>query len=274
MASGESWQVDGYFLSSYAHDIQTWNGLDDVPDQVTYDSVIPQRDGIIPGTTFFGPGRKLVSMIVSTSDATTGYDPTDINEKRQNYDKNLDTLTRIFYRRKLLDVRRTLSDGSTRQAMCRVVAGIQPSLLGLAAGTLAFELQLPYSFWQDVSNISSVNYAPALGVNVAEFADATAPMRDLQYVITGPITNAKVTDVETGAWFQVNVALAGGQTATLDAGAMTVAGSATAANVTHDGDARWLTLNPSISGALVNFEGSGTTGATGLQIVGKRKFLR
>jgi len=265
----ETWEVDGQNLSRYAFDIRTFDGLDDVPDIVSEDVEQPQGHGITPGVPYFGPGRKAVSMNVSTADPTTGVRPSTVDAMRANFDKNLDTLLRIFYRRKLLTVRRTLSDGSVRVAKCRTVSGIKPKTIGIADAIVVFDLQLPYSFWEDENNVTAT---VGVGNNqaLAQFATATAPLNELEFDIAGPATNPRITDPETGAWVQFNGALASGETMTLKNADMTVTGPTGVGlgNMTHSGDPKWLTLYPSPTGVLVSLS-AGT-----LTVRGKRKYLR
>jgi hypothetical protein len=45
-------------------------------------------------------------------------------------------------------------------------------------------------------------------------------------------------------------------------------------DMVHVGDPRWITLYPSLDGALLEFTADGTSGATNLAVIGKRKYLR
>jgi hypothetical protein len=283
MSQKESWTVDGQNLSQFAFDIQTYDGLDVTPDLKGEDVDIPQSHGVLPVTNYFREGHKAVSMIVSTADPATGVVPQNINDQRVNFDKNLDSLLKIFYRRKLLNVVRTLSDGSQRTALCKVVSGIQPTTLGLASGQVSFDLMLPYSFWRDVGNtvqtIAIANGAAEV-LYFNQFDAATAPMSDLQYTIQGPLTNPKLTDLETGAWVQYTAAaMAAGQTLRLDAGYMTITGGGGLATpslttITHGGDPRWLTAVPSIDGIKIQVDATGVAAGASLTVTGKRAFLR
>ena len=282
MSQQESWTVDGQNLSRYAFDIQTYDGLDVTPDLKGDDIDVPQRHGLILGTRYFTEAHKAVSMVVSPADSNTGVVPSNLNDQRANLSANLDTLLKIFYRRKLLNVVRTLPDGSQRTAQCKTVAGVQPVNLGLSSAQVSFDLMLPYSFWRDVNNIVQAKLVGATGAQLHfdQFDAATGPMSDLVYTIQGPITNPKITDLETGAWVQfTGAALAAGNTLAFDAWAMTVTGGggfATPAlsTITHAGDPRWLTAVPSIDGIVLQVDGGGITAATQLTVTGKRAFLR
>lgn len=266
----EQWTVDGYDLSTLAHDIITYDGLDDVPDLKIEDTDMPQGHGVIPGVAYFGAGRKAVSMMVNTvrEDGTTANTP---DGKRAIYDENLDRLLKVFYRPNLLDVRRVLSGGETRQAWARTVTGIKPQRVGLSAGRVVFDLQLPYSFWQDYQNRSEV-----VGVGndqlLAAFDGATAPLNELDFEITGPATNPRITNAQ-GDWVQINEAIPANVVVTLKNSDMSVNG-ASLANISHEGDPRWLTLWPSLGGVSVSFSASGTDATTSLRVRGRRKWLR
>lgn len=266
----EKWVVNGYDLSSLAHEILTYDGLDDVPDMVVEDVPRAQDHGVDPGVGYFGVGRKAVSMLVRTTavDGTTASTP---DGQRAIYDANLDTLMRVFYRRKLLDVQRTLSDGTTRRADCRVVSGIQPKTVGLSAGMVAFDLQLPYSFWEATEDVEQFVPGTLSNYALVAFKNATAPLNELEYDIIGPALNPRITDPETGAWVQVNGSIASGVTVTLKNKDQTVTGASLTA-VDHQGDPRWLTLYPSPSGVLMTFNGGNPDAR--LVVRGRPKFLR
>lgn len=264
----ETWTVDGVNLSTLAYDIFTYEGLDDVPEPVGEDLNKLQDHGIYPGVRYYAPGRKLVSMMVNTvrTDGTTA--ATEDGRRGIFYD-NLDALLRIFYRRKLLTVQRTLPSGAVRQAQCRVVNAIRPELVGLSAGRVTFDLQLPYSFWEDVSSVTSATIPVGTNVEVLALAGATAPMTDLEFDVKGPVTNPIIRDPETSSWVQINAVIANGATVTLKNADQTVVGTSLS-NITHSGDPKWLSLYPSPTGVRVTLEGSGGT----MVIRGKRKYLR
>lgn len=270
----ESWVVDGVNLSSLAYDIMTFDGMDNTPPAVGNNMQFAQTHGQKWVPKYFDQAVKTLSMFVSTKDSG-GVDGTTIDTMRLNYDANLDKLVLLFgRRRKLLNVVRTLSSGAIRQADCEVVSVIAPNLRGLAAGAITVELLVPSGFWADQNSSTLLTTVPASNVTVTGAATATAPMADLTFAITGPITNPQVTDVETGSYFNYAGTVPGGTTMTVKNSDMTVT-NGNADLITHIGNVNWLTLYPNISaGTVVSFTGTGTTGATSLAITGKRKFLR
>lgn len=270
----ESWVVDGVDLSTVAYDITSRDGMDTVPAVVGSNVSANQAHGERWVRKFYAAARKTLIMWVSSKDRTTGLDGTNLDERRKNLDANIDYLTLLFGRRnKLLNVVRTLSDGTIRVAQAEVVASIDPVLVGLSHAKFSVELYIPEGFWRDQAASTLLSSAPGSNLVVTGAAGATAPMQDLEYRITGPATNPKITDVESGSYFQYNGTVAAATTLYVHNSTMTVE-NGTLANMVHVGETNWVTLYPSISGVLLSFTASGTTGATLLEVVGKKAFLR
>ena len=272
----ESWTVDGVNLSTVAYDITSRDGMDTVPAVTGSNVSANQSHGERWVRKFYAGARKTLVMWVSSKDRTTGLEGTDLDDKRKNLDANIDYLTLLFSRRnKLLTVSRTLSDGTIRVAKAEVVTAIDPMTVGLAHGKFSVELYIPEGFWRDAASSTLLSSAPGSNLVVTGAAGATAPMQDLQFVITGPATNPRITDVESGSYFQYNGTISAGNTLTVNNSTMTISGSGVVlGNMIHVGETNWVTLYPSISGIKVTFTASSTTGATKVDIIGKRAFLR
>jgi hypothetical protein len=274
----ETWVVDGVNLTDLAYDIVTFDGLDDTPPVDGGNIPFAQSHGEIWVPKYYRAAQKQIVMYVSSKNNSTGVQPSDIDSQRANVDMNLDRLVSLFMRRrKLLTVVRTLSSGQVRQAFCECTASIAPNTIGLADSKISVVLTLPSGFWEDQSSGTMLSSAPGTNLVVSGAANATAPMTDLTYAITGPATNPKVVDVESGSYFQYNGVIAAGTTMTINPD-MTVT-NGTLANMVHVGDVNWLTLHPvvditAVTKSQVTFTASSTTAATRLTITGKRKYLR
>lgn len=290
MAS-ETWTVDGVALSSVAYDIRTWNGLDNVPGVNVSGSgsgtsggtnglfQMAQQHGEFWYPQYYTAATKLLTMFVSSNDPSTGAPATSVDQGRQNFDKNLDTLTRIFGRRRqLLNVVRNMSDGSSRLALCSVMSTIEPQLIPITSAQITVELTIPDGFWRDATDTTLATLAAAFSGRVTALDAATAPMNDMEFDIVGPVTNPRITDNESGHWVQYNGTVASGNTLKMFNTTMSISGvgfSPALANMQHAGDANWLTLYPTaVGGVNITFGGSATTGATQLQLIGHKKFLR
>lgn len=289
----ETWTVDGFPLSTVAYDIRTWNGLDHIPGV----NVSGSGSGTSGGTNgmfqmaqthgefwypqYYTAATKLLTMFVSSNDPNTGAPPVSIDQGRQNFDKNLDTLSRLFGRRRnLLSVVRNMSDGTSRAALCSVMSVIEPQLIPITSAQITVELAIPDGFWRDATDTTLATLAAAFSGRVTALDAATAPMNDLQFNITGPVTNPRVTDNESGSWVQYTGTVAAGKTLVVHNANLGIddGGSGWApvlANMVHSGDSNWLTLYPTAAGGVnITFGGSSTTGATQLLLVGHKKFLR
>jgi hypothetical protein len=293
----ETWTVDGYNLSNYASgfkisDLRTWNGLDNVPGV----NVSGSGSGATSGTNgmfqlaqshgefwypqYFTAATKLLTFHIS-SNSSSG-PPSDIDTARKNFDANLDQLNRVFARRRqLMSVVRTLSSGQQRLALCSVMSTYNVDLVPVTDGTVTIELTIPDGRWRDASDSALATLSAAFSGVVTGLAAATAPMDDLQFSITGPVTNPRVTDNESGSWFQYTGTVAAGKTLVVHNTNMGIddggsGWSPTLLNMTHAGDSNWLTLYPSNANGGVNitFGGSGTSGATSLVIYGHKKYMR
>ena len=287
----ETWTVDGFNLSTVAYDIRTWNGLDNIPGV----NVSGSGSGTSGGTNglfqmaqthgefwypqYFTAATKLLTMFVSSNDPNTGAAPTSIDQGRQNFDANLDTLSRIFSRRrKLTNIVRAMSNGTSRLALCSVMSVIEPQLVPITSGMITVELTIPDGFWRDAADTTLATLAAAFSGRVTALDTATAPMNDLEFDIVGPVTNPRITDNESGSWVQYTGTVSAGNTLKIVNSSMSISGvgfTPSIINMTHAGDSNWLTLYPTApNGVNITFGGSGTTGATQLQITGHKKFMR
>lgn len=283
--------MDGVNLSGVAYDIRTWNGLDNVPGV----NVSGSGSGTSGGTNglfqmaqmhgefwypqYYTAATKLLTMFVSSNDPNTGAAPTSIDQGRQNFDANLDTLTRLFSRRrKLISIVRAMSNGTSRLALCSVMSVIEPQLVPITSGMITVELTIPDGFWRDATDTTLATLAAAFSGRVTALDTATAPMNDLEFDIVGPVTNPRITDNESGSWVQYTGTVASGNTLKIVNSSMSISGvgfSPNIINMTHAGDSNWLTLYPTApNGVNITFGGSGNTGATQLQIIGHKKFMR
>lgn len=296
--STETWTWDGVAMSNYVNgnkiwDIRTWQGLDNIVGV----NVSGTANGTSSGTNgmfqlaqthgefwfpqYFTANTKLMTLHVTTNNQSTGAYPTSIDNARQNFDQNLDSLTQLFQRRRnLATVLRNRSDGTVRQAMVSVDSVIVPTLVPITDALLTVELTMPDPFWKDTADSALASgIAPGFSGVVSGLAAATAPMQDLQFIVTGPITNPRITDNESGSWCQYTGTVGAGDTLTIVNSNMSVSGTGftpALINMTHAGDSNWLTLNPSVplGGVSIAFSGSSTTGATALEIYGRRKYMR
>ena len=297
--STETWTYDGVALSNYISgnkiwDIRTWSGLDNVPGINANGSAsgassgtngmfqLAQSHGEFWYPQYYTAATRLLTLHISTNDGSTGASPTSIDQARKNFDANFDNLTLLFQRRRnLATVLRSRSDGTTRKAFVSVCSVIQPTLIPITDGLITVELTFPDPFWWDGTDTTLATLGAAFSGVVTGMAGCTAPVNDMQFNITGPVTNPRVTDNESGSWFQYNGTIAAGKTLVVHNVNMGIddggsGWSPALINMQHAGDGNWLTLYPSQTGGGVNitFGGSATSGATQLLLSGHRKYMR
>jgi hypothetical protein len=298
--STETWTWDGVSMSNYVGgskiwDVRTWQGLDNIVGV----NISGSSSGASSGTNgmfqlaqthgefwfpqFFTANTKLMTLHVTTNNMSTGAAGGSIDGMRQNLDQNLDYLTQLWQRRRnLANVVRNRSDGTSRLALVSVDSVIVPELVPITDYLVTVELTMPDPFWRDATDAAlAIGIAPAFSGVVTGLAAATAPMQDLQFNITGPATNPRITDNESGSWCQYTGSVAAGKTLVMHNTNMTVDDGGSGwtpalSNMSHAGDSNWLTLNPSIplGGVSVAFSASGTSGATALEIYGHKKYMR
>lgn len=295
----ETWTYDGVNLSNYVSgnmiwDIRTWNGLDNIPGINANGSAsgassgtngmfqLAQMHGEFWYPQYFTAATRLLTMFVSDHNQSTGAAPTSIDQGRQNFDQNLESLSLLFQRRRnLATVLRNRSDGTTRKGFVSVASVIQPSLVPVTSALLTVELTFPDPFWWDSTDTILATLAAGFSGVVSGMAGCTAPVNDMQFNITGPVTNPRITDNESGSWVQYTGTVAAGKTLVIHNTNMSIddggsGWSPALINMSHAGDSNWLTLYPSQTGGGVNitFSGTSTTGATALALSGHRKYMR
>jgi len=297
----ETWTYDGVALSNYVAgnkiwDIRTWSGLDDWAGVNTGGGSstgstssgtngmfqLAQSHGEFWFPQYFTAMTRLLTMHVSSYNQSTGAAPTSIDQARQNFDQNLDSLNLLFQRRRnLASLLRNRSDGTTRLGLVAVDSVVRPTLIPVTDALITVELTFPDPFWRDPTDIVLATVSAGFSGVVTGLAGATAPINDMQLGIAGPVTNPRVTDNESGSWVQYNGTVASGKTLVLHNVNMNIDDGGTGwspalSSMQHAGDANWLTLYPSQTGGGINvtFGGSSTSGSTQLVFFGHRKYLR
>jgi hypothetical protein len=299
MVTTETWTYDGWNLSNYVSgsvisEIRTWQGLDHVPGvNVSGNSTgsssgtngmfqLAQTHGEYWYPQYYTAATRLLTLYISSNNGSTGAVPTSVNQARSNFDANLDFLTLLFSRRRnLASLVRTLSSGQQRLGLVTVDAVIEPQLVPVTDSMITVELTFPDPFWRDATDTDIQTVAAAFSGVLTGFANSTAPINDMQFNITGPVTNPRITDNESGHWVQYNGTVAAGKTLVIHNTNMSIddggsGWSPALVNMQHSGDTNWLTLYPSYAGGGVNvtFGGSSTTGATARLFHGHNKYMR
>lgn len=287
--------VDGVRLDTLAWNISKINRA--VAARRSADQIVPGRDGVIASLNDnLEPITFGLEMFVMGTDADGAVPAAG---RRDTFRANLEELVHLFGKRHaLLEVQETTSLGVIRRAMAKVQDAIQPDVSTIGShGSFTVGLQIPAGCWEDVATSdfnTTLNAFPGTGVtiDVTNLQGATGRITDAIILVTGPITNPRVTDPNTGAYVEYQGALTAADKwrvnvgtwatrvgTTLTLGSLDTGGTDAQAATRFGGtpnQAAFLPLVPVRSGTVrkvqVVVTGTGTTTATRLGIRARRKY--
>lgn len=285
--------VDGVRLDTLAWNVQKINRA--TASRRSGNVQLPGVDGLMPSLNDNLDAVTLgLEMFVRGTDVD-GAVP--VAGQRDTMRANLDELVHLFGKRHaLLDVQEQVAAAETRRYWAKVQDAITPDLnTPGSAGTFTVGLLVPSGTAEDVN---TADWAGAVGAasgttqEVTTLRGATERTTDTILLVVGPITNPRITDVNTGAYVQLNANLAAGQNwrvnvgtwatrygAGLGLGSADTTGtdgtSATVFGGTRN-QAAFLPIVPVRSGGLrvsqVALSGAAMTGATALSARTRRRF--
>lgn len=204
--------VDGVRLDTLAWNITKINRA--VAARRAADVVVPGRDGAIPSLNDnLEPIQFGLEMFVMGTDANGAVPAAGRRDTLRN---NLDELVHLFGKRHaLLEVIETVQAGVQRRALAKVVGTISPDTNSMgSAGTFVVGLEVPSGLWEDVATADwagTAGAASGTSQEVTSLQGATERITDAVILVTGPATNPRVTDPATGAYVELQAALAAGE---------------------------------------------------------------
>lgn len=279
VSTAETVTFDGVVLNTYAYNITTGTGRVHVPGSRGEDVMIPGRDG-----SLYVPLKALEEGMLGLSMWVNG---ADVDGKvpvgstmRKEFEKNKEMLTRLFSKRHGLSRVVTVQpDGTQREALVQITETVDwTQMAGRTRAEFIVVCQIPSTYWQDTADVTQLISGTTTGNRTfTSFASATGYMMDLKARVVGPITNPRVTDTESGVWVQYTGALTATDSWTVDSAAFTSTKNPGATNVqadtTHGGHSRFLVVTPKATGPTLTLTGTGMTTGTGLELVGRRKYI-
>ena len=236
--------VDGIRLDNFAYSITTRNGWDNTPGLVGNNERIPGRDGEIWRSKDYGAGRMVLELFIGGTDADGAVPAGSTEDKTLR--ANIDQLLAVFGRRgALLTVDKEMEDGSVRRNFGEVGVVLAPEYFDAnPVALLTVEIIFPDPLWKATTNTTATG-AGAL----TAFAGITAPISDAIITVTGPATNPKLTDSQTGAWIQYTGTVGAGVTWVINCGTFvsTVGGTSAIAATTFNPGPRFFSITPNAS---------------------------
>ncbi|WP_327074443.1 hypothetical protein OG196_31885 [Kitasatospora purpeofusca] len=273
----ERWLVDGYELTDgLVRDVEYRTGLNTTPAVVGANATVPNRIGELWRPKHHGPGKFTLALWLAP--ASGGW-----AEVERAWEDLLRSLVRPH---RLLAFERHTAAGQIRRCQGEVLSALAPTPLGQGGMRLGVEVNVPAGYWES-ADTSSASTAPGSplpqNLDLAPFADATAPMEQLAYRITGPITAPTVTDTSDGAGrdgdsFTYTGQIGAGQALAVDSATWQLSGTGglvpDPARLTNTGPA-FLRLAPGRPGRppSVRLSGTNTGAGTQLTVTGRRTYL-
>ncbi|MGW3181648.1 hypothetical protein ACWDD9_20470 [Kitasatospora sp. NPDC001119] len=271
----ERWLVDGYDLTDgLVRDVEYRAGLTGTPAVIGANATVPNKTGELWRPKHHGPGKFTLALWLAPT--TGGW---------QDVEAAWEDLLRVVARpHRLLTFERHTAAGQIRRCEGEVLSALTPAPLGQSGMRISLEVNVPAGYWAsaDTSTHATGPGAPVpQDLVLTEFADATAPMEQLAYLLTGPITAPTVTDTTDatgGDSFTYTGQIGAGQSLTVDAATWQLTGTGglvpDPGRLTNTGPA-FLRLAPGRPGKppSVRLNGTNTGPTTRLAVTGHRAYL-
>lgn len=268
----ETLTFDGWELTEgTVRDWEVRDGMDSVAGFVGDNHTVANRGGEIWRPKVHGPGRFTVALWLLETDAA-------------GVQAAWRTLLRAMAKpRKRIRVERTMANTEAVFCDAEVVGGIEPTHLGQQGYRASVTFNVPEGIWLSAASYSHTTPAGSSlpkTLTLTDLADSTAPHELLKYVITGPITNPKLTDV-TGGSTGDSLTYAGtvpsGQSLTINASNWSTTGSTFSVNnglLVPTGNRLMTVQAAGATGSPeVKLEGTGGGTGTKLYVEGRRVYL-
>lgn len=283
---GEVLTIDGVNMRGFGFNVATRTGRYSLPPRRGENDIIPGRSGarFIANKPFEeGVGALAIWVIGATEDEDGNYYiPPTVAERRLQFEENMQTLMRLFTRpHKLSEIQAEYpGEEDLRRAFVEWREWSEPEVM--AGGTraeFAIAFTIPDVWWEDVDARSqSASGSSSLTLNLTQFSGMTGIIEDGVLTVTGPITNPRITDSETGVWVQYNGSVGSGSSWVVDAnlGTSKVNGSSVIANTIHGGSYKLMTVANCFGSSntpRLTLSGSGGSTSTGLSLSARRKWV-
>lgn len=275
----ELWFADGYELTKCGvRDISYGSAIYSTAGKRGSNTEVAQRHGDIWRPKMYQSAAFTLTMTVV---------------EKSGFEAAMDayrTLLRVMHRQDGLVMFERRFENGTRHYRCfgEVVQAVQPAQLANIGFRMGFEINVPGAFWESGSeyvHISTQGSPLPQTLRLDRHADSTAPIDNMRFVISGPVTNPTVEltrpDSALRESFTYNGTIALGQTLTVDAGTWAVTGTGglviDQARLDYRG-ARYLTVQPHrpndpVGAPQLVFSGASGGSETRLGTVGRSKVL-
>lgn len=278
MAEG-NWWADDVNLSALAWNISSYDLR--TPRMRGEHLTVAQRSGVIP--TFNRPREASefgLSMWVLGANAD-GTVPATRTLRRQKFDDNLNTLIKLLTQdTRLITFKYENANGNrVAQAICTDSISVS-TMMARQRAEFSATFMVPNVYWTTETALTTASAASSTlpkDLAVSHLTAGTAPIDDAIITVIGPITNPRVTDLETGIWVQYTGTVTSGQSWVVDVGNFTslVDGVSVRSATSHAGHPRFMYI-PTHYGTgttpTVRLTGTGGGSTTQLGVTSYRKY--
>ena len=270
----ERWLIDGWELTEGTYrDVSTRDGLYSTSALVGTNAQVANRRGTLWRPKTLGEGRFVLNGWIGAN-------------SRAEFETAWERLLQAVIRpERPVRYTRYLASGEQRYCDGEVTGVVAPTALGQVVARFALEVAVPEGVWRSVSTYTDAVTPMASGaaMTLTNLGPSTAPLDDVDITITGPIDTPRVAVVGSATeWVQFNGTVPAGGTLTIKCQSWSIAqggsgwGSVqSVAKIVHGGLGPWLTIPARTVAGLpeVRLTGTGTSGATGLSLSGRRAHL-
>lgn len=279
-------EIDGVDLRGQGFGAATRTGRYNLPSRRGENLVLAGASGsrFVKNKPFEeGLGALACWAIGATTDAQGRLSiPSTFSGQRAAFEANMNKLLRLFTRaHKLSTIRAAQPDGSVRRALVEWTEWSEPEVM--AGGTRAefgMGFVIPGVWWEDESATTqdaTANATLPKTLDLTFFTGMTGVIDDAVLTVTGPITNPRITEEDSGAYVEYTGTLTAGQTWQVNvASALSMVNSASVmASTKHAGSYKLLVI-PNCYGITdtprLTLSGSAGGAATNLSVTARRKW--
>ena len=186
----------------------------------------------------------MLPMWIRGVDHITGKVPDGHTEKEKLFD-NIDYLTKLFGHRGQYILKRTLPDGSIRQAQAEVYSPINFVKKLPRYAMFAVEFLLSDPFFYSLEKVEDTKIVEGTTTSWVHNNLGTAPVTKAVVTLTGPLESPKIECVDSGVWLQYMGSIGSGETVVINTEDFTCekGGMNMISAIKHGGDAYWLVID-------------------------------
>jgi hypothetical protein len=168
-----------------------------------------------------------------------------VGTSESDYEERIDTLKQLFGSRDRQLLKRTMGDGSVRQAYAEVVNTLGFKAVGPLGGRFTVDFLVAGAFLRSDTQTSSGEVS--VSASPTDFTvNNGGTVKDKSAVITfhGPLENPKLENLTNGIWVGLNDTLGAADEVAVDVEEFTADPEADIGNVEHSGDTYFMVLEP------------------------------